>query len=87
MSRRALLRKTLDPGSIWCLRILAAAGVVATGALALARSPRMGWMAMAALMLLLLNGVNQLRIRARIKRVRGTASRPRKRKARSADPF
>jgi len=76
--RRRILHKLLDAPSVWCFRILCAASLAATCALAFARPARTGWMALTSLLLLLLSAVNRRRIRGKIKRAPGAARRPKR---------
>ncbi len=78
MARKELLHKLLDSPSVWCLRILAAVAIVSTCVLALMRSPRVVWMALTTVLIILLNGINHLRIRARVKRLKGAVVRPKR---------
>ena len=75
MARKELLHKLLDSPSVWCLRILAAVGIIATCVLALTRSPRVVWMALTTVLIILLSGVNHLRIRSKVKHLKGAVIR------------
>jgi len=82
--RRKILRTLLDAPSVWCIRLLSAASLIVTCALAFARSPRTVWAASASVLLLLLGAVNHLRIQSRIKRLSITARRPKRERASAA---
>ena len=74
--RQRLLRKLLDAPSVWCIRLLCAASLIVTCVLAFARSPRVAWAAIATVLLLLLSAVNRVRVYGRVKRISGSARRP-----------
>ena len=74
MNRR-MLREAFDVRSTWTLWILIGLGLAVTSVLALTRSPRMPWAALSTLLLILLNGINHLRILWRLKSLHGRALR------------
>ncbi len=50
--------------SVWGLRILLIASLLATGIMALTRSNRVYWMVLVSLLVILLNAVNSVRVRS-----------------------
>ena len=80
--RRKILRNLLDTPSVWCIRLLCGASIITTCALAYARSPRTAWAASTSTLLLLLDAVNRLRTHNRVKRLRGSAKRPKRERLR-----
>ena len=76
--RRKFPQTLLDAPSVWCIRLLCALSLTVTCSLAFARSPRTVWSIIASLLLLLLSAVNRLRIHNRVKRLAGTARRPKR---------
>lgn len=80
--KRDFVRERLDITSVWALGILTVVSVATTCILALLRSPRLGWMIVVTLASIFLNGVNRLRVHARVKLVHGKAIRKRRKRVR-----
>lgn len=83
--KRNFVRERLDTTSVWTLRILMGVSVTATCIMALLRSPRLGWMIVVTLASIFLNGVNDLRMHARVKLVQGKAVRKRRKRVHDED--
>ncbi len=76
---RSKLRALLDAPSDLMLRMMTVIALVITCVLALTGSPRLIWMVLTSLALILLTALNRIRISVRVRRMQGTARRKRRR--------